>query len=213
MKLKGLYAITDEKWTPAQVLFDSVASALAGGASVVQLRDKTSPMEDLLPIAEALADICLANEALFIINDRVDLAERCGCHGVHLGKDDFNFREARKRLKDKIIGVSCYNDIERAKEFQDAGADYVAFGSFFPSPTKPDAVRAEKDILIRAKESLTVPICAIGGITLDNSGGLISSGADMVAVISSLWGCASIMERAQAFSDKFSKQQFVIRRV
>lgn len=213
MKLKGLYAITDETWTPAPVLLDSVESVLAGGASVVQLRDKRSTTDELLPVAEALAELCHENGALFIINDRIDLAERCDCHGVHIGKDDCDYVEARKILKDKIIGVSCYNDLARAMEFQDAGADYVAFGSFFPSPTKPGAVRAEKDLLLRARESLSIPVCAIGGITLDNAESLISRGADMVAVISSLWGCGSIRERAAAFSDKFRRHSFQIRRI
>jgi thiamine-phosphate pyrophosphorylase len=210
MKLKGLYAITDEKWTPARVMPDAVESALAGGASVVQLRDKTSPLEELLPLADRVAELCHARGAIFIVNDRVDLAERCHCDGVHLGRDDCDFREARKRLGNRIIGVSCYNDLERALEFQDAGADYVAFGSFFPSPTKPDAAKADIELLARAKDVLHVPVCAIGGISLDNVGMLIAGGADMVAVISALWGCGSIMERAAAFSEKFRTPQLVI---
>ena len=202
--LKGLYAITDERLTPFSDLISCVKKALEGGAKIIQLRDKTKKDEELLPIALSLKELCESYGALFIVNDRVSLAAKSDAHGVHIGKDDGTVKEVRLLLgPKKIIGVSCYNDFNRALVMEQAGADYVAFGSFFPSPTKPTAVKAQIDLLKRAKKELTIPICAIGGITVDNASSLIRSGADMVAVISDLWRSKNITKKARIFSNLF----------
>lgn len=203
MNLFGLYAITDNVLTPVSILKESVESALAGGAKLVQLRDKQSSDEDLLSVAEDLYELCDSYDALFIINDRVGLAARCGCHGVHIGREDGEFSHAREMLPDKIIGVSCYGDLERAERMQSKGADYVAFGSMFPSPTKPEAKRVNLSFIEEAKKSLDIPVCVIGGINLDNAMSLVDMGADMVAVISGLWGAKSAKDRALSFSRMF----------
>ena len=202
--LKGLYAITDELLTPYNLILDKVKEALSGGARIIQLRDKTHKDEELISISLKLKDICEEFNCLFIVNDRVNLAKRVGAHGVHIGKDDISLKEARKELGNKaIIGVSCYNRLELATKYEKMGADYVAFGSFFPSPTKPDAVKAEMDLLKKAKRRLNVPICAIGGINRENAGLLVEKGADMVAVISGLWRCKDIQQRSKEISSIF----------
>ncbi len=204
--LRGLYAITDERLTPYSSIISYVKKALQGGAKIIQLRDKSKSDDELLFVAQAIKELCDSFGAFFIVNDRVDLAISSGADGVHIGKDDESITAARLLLgPEKIIGVSCYNDLERALFMEDAGADYVAFGSFFPSPTKPDAVRATVELLEKAKKELSIPICAIGGITLKNAFSLIRAGADMVAVISDLWRPEDkdIVKRASAFSRLF----------
>ena len=207
-RLKGLYAITDEFLTPYDLILDKVKEALSGGARIVQLRDKTHRDEELISISKKLKDLCEEFDSLFIVNDRVSLAKRVKAHGVHIGRDDTSFEKARKELGDEaIIGVSCYNRLELAKEYEKKGADYVAFGSFFPSPTKPDAVKAEVDLLKKAKTKLNVPVCAIGGITRENAILLVEKGADMVAVISGLWKSNDIKKRAKKISSIFRKKK------
>jgi thiamine-phosphate pyrophosphorylase len=206
MELKGLYVITDEKLTPYKdnQIFFKVKEALEGGARIVQLRDKTHSDEFLLPYAKELKRLCKEYQALFIINDRVELAYKVDADGVHLGKDDVSIEVALKILKDKIIGISCYGDLERAKKMEALGASYVAFGSFYPSPTKPEAKRVDKQILVQAKKMLKIPICAIGGITLERAKELITLGADMIAVISDIWKAENIRKRAEGYSKLFS---------
>ena len=202
---RGLYAITDESLGIGEEMFSMVEAALQGGAVFLQLRDKTRSDEVLLSVARRLKALCDEYGALFIVNDRIDLALESDAHGVHLGKDDGDVVLARKVLgKDKIIGVSCYDELDRAKAMKEQGADYVAFGSFFPSPTKPNAVRASISLLRQAKSELCMPVCAIGGITPENAKELIEAGADMLAVISALWGTEDVSHRASVFSRLFS---------
>jgi thiamine-phosphate pyrophosphorylase len=208
MKLAGLYAITDERLTPYEEgkIFQLVEKVLKGGARVVQLRDKTNPDEKLIPIAEKLRELCQAYSALFIVNDRVRLAKEVSADGVHVGKDDEGIALVRKLLpKDAVVGVSCYADLERAKRAQSLGASYVAFGSFFPSPTKPKASLAPFEILEQAKKELSIPICAIGGITLEKAEILLKHGADLIAVISDLWTSKDLEERARGYTELFKK--------
>ncbi|MDM7203052.1 MAG: thiamine phosphate synthase [Thermodesulfobacteriaceae bacterium] len=199
--------MTDEKLTPYEEgkIFKMVELALRGGARIVQLRDKNTPREELLFYALQLKKLCSKFEALFIINDDVMLAKEVDADGVHIGKDDISLEEAVKKLPHKIIGVSCYGDLERALLAQALGASYVAFGSFYPSPTKPHAPTISLEILLYAKKGLTIPICAIGGITLEKAKLLVEYGADMLAVISDIWTSPLIEERARAYANLFKE--------
>ncbi len=187
MKLNGLYAITDEALTPYEDIEKYVSEAISGGAKIVQLRDKSRSDEELFQVAKKIKKICKKNGALFVLDDRVVLAKAVNADGVHIGGEDTPLKLAREILGDKkIIGLSCYGDLDRAKEGVKGGVDYVAFGSFFPSKTKPHAKVVDKSVLKEAKK-LGVPVCAIGGIDVSNGKELIRCGADMLAVINSLW--------------------------
>ncbi|WP_026601252.1 thiamine phosphate synthase [Methylomonas sp. 11b] len=182
----GLYAITQpENKTIAQVVKD-VKAALRGGATVIQYRDK-NPL-DAPQLASRLLEVCHAYDAPLLINDSIELALAVGADGVHLGRDDGDISEARRVLgPNAIIGVSCYNDVAKAQSVAAAGADYVAFGRFFPSGSKPLAAPAEIVSLQRAKQSIDVPIVAIGGILPENGGQLLAAGADLLAVIGGIF--------------------------
>lgn len=205
--LKGLYAITDQVLTPYSngKIFELVELALRNGAKILQLRDKTTPTETLLPISQELKLLCHDYDALFIINDRLDLAKEVKADGVHIGKEDISLEVAKAEFTKGIIGVSCYGDLSRAQRAEALGADYVAFGSFYPSPTKPQSEVISKDILRKAKEILKIPICAIGGITLERAEELITLGADMLAVVSDLWCHTSVEARARAYREIFER--------
>lgn len=182
----GLYAITQpENKTIGQVVKD-VEAALRGGATMIQYRDK-NPV-DAKQLAGQLLKICHAYHAPLLINDSIELALAVGADGVHLGRDDGDISEARRLLgPNAIIGVSCYNDVGKAQSVAAAGADYVAFGRFFPSGSKPLAAPAEIVSLQRAKQSIGVPIVAIGGILPENGGQLLAAGADLLAVIGGIF--------------------------
>ena len=198
--LRGLYVITDTALIPDDQFSTRVAAALRGGARIVQYRDKRDAPDLRLKLATDMVRLCREHGALSIINDDVELAARVGADGVHIGKDDAALNHARERLgQGAIIGVSCYNRLDLALEAEQQGADYVAFGAFFPSRTKPDAVPATLELLATAKQKLHVPLCAIGGITLDNAAPLVSAGADMLAVISAVFAVADIEAAARQF--------------
>jgi len=202
--MKGLYAITDPTLTPGQQLFEAVEAALRGGCRILQYRDKLHEAGDQLQIAQALRHLCADYSALFIVNDDIALTRAVQADGVHLGKDDAAIQDARHYLGSQtIIGISCYNDLQRAKAMVQAGADYVAFGRFFPSRTKPHAQPASLNTLRQAKQQLQIPIVAIGGITLENADQVIEAGADMVAVIQGLFGQADIEQTASKFNQLF----------
>jgi thiamine-phosphate pyrophosphorylase len=200
MALHGLYAITDGALLPADRLVDAVSHAIAGGASMVQYRDKESPPQLRRAQAIALQTLCEARDVPLIINDDIELALHCGAAGVHLGRDDADLATARARLGPKaIIGVSCYADLERARTAAAAGADYLAFGRFFPSATKPAATPADPALLAAARRELQLPLCAIGGITAANAPQLLAAGADLLAVIHGLFGQPDVREAAARF--------------
>ena len=204
MKLSGLYAIT----TPSENLPQQVEAAIAGGARVIQYRDKSSDRPLRLEQAQQLSLICRAADVPLIINDDVELAARVSAAGVHLGRDDIAFSNARRDLGDNaIIGLSCYNDFDLALQAQRQGADYIAFGSFFDSPTKPLAIRADKSLLQRAKQELEITVVAIGGITTDNGKILIEAGADMLAVITALFAQADVEQASRSFAQLFSEEK------
>lgn len=187
--INGLYAITPEV-TDTPELVAMTQQALEGGVSLVQYRNKAADTDLRLHQAHSLARLCQDFQVPFIINDHLDLAIAVGAEGVHLGGEDAPLAEARRRLgAGRIIGISCYDQLDRAIEVEQHGADYVAFGAFFASVTKPGATHAPLDLLTRARQELRLPIIAIGGITSDNAGELIRRGADAVAVSNALF-CA-----------------------
>ncbi len=203
--LRGLYAITDSGLCPDASLSQQVELALAGGCRVVQFRDKRADRDLRLELAGRLLTLCRQHQALLLINDDVLLARDLGAHGVHLGKDDSDPGFARAQLGDEaIIGVSCYNRLELALEAVQQGVDYVAFGRFFPSRTKPGAVQAEAGLLRRARTLIDLPLVAIGGITPENGAPLIAAGADMLAVIHGVFGQPDIAAASRRFSDLFN---------
>ena len=193
----GLYAITDG---PRPDLLDVVAQALAGGARLLQYRDKSTDTVRRHTEAVALRQLCTIHAVPLIINDDVALAQAVAADGVHLGKDDGDIAAARAVLgEDVIIGVSCYDSLARAQAAARAGASYIAFGAFFASPTKPLAPHARLDLL-RQSAALGVPRVAIGGITPDNAASLVEAGADYLAVISAVFGAADVSAAAQCFA-------------
>lgn len=202
--LHGLYAITPDG-VHGPDLVERTAAALRGGARLVQYRDKRADAERRLDEARQLRALCTAAGALLIINDDCELSAAAAADGVHLGRDDAPPGHARTVLgDDAIIGVSCYDSIERAAAAVSAGADYIAFGGFFPSPTKPDAVPAAPDLITRAKATYAVPVCAIGGITPQNGGQLVAAGADMLAVLSGLFSGTDVETSARMYTKLFT---------
>lgn len=197
---RGLYAITDARLLPdLQTLVAAVSSAIAGGARVVQFRDKSSDAAHRRRQAGALLACCRAGGVPLIINDDVELAAQVEADGVHVGADDAAAAQARRRLgRDAIIGVSCYGSLERARQAVTDGADYVAFGSFFPSTTKPEATTVAPRVLSAARQHLSCPLVAIGGITADNGPSLIAAGADMLAVVSAVFAHPTAARSAAA---------------
>jgi len=199
---RGLYAITDG---PRPDLYSAVESALNGGAAILQYRDKSGESERRHAEAASLLAACRRFGVPLIVNDDVDLAAAIGADGVHLGEHDGDIDAARTRLgAAAIIGVSCYDSIDRARQLAAAGADYLAFGAFFPSPTKPLARRAGAGLLRDAK-SLGLPLVAIGGITPDNAQPLIEAGADFVAAISGVFAAADPFAAARRYANLFTQ--------
>lgn len=198
---RGLYVITDGLRPD---LLDVTSQALAGGARLLQYRDKSDDSARRYSEAAALRQLCDTYAVPLIINDDVALALAVAADGVHLGKDDDDLAAARAVLgRDAIIGVSCYDSLRRAKTAAAAGASYIAFGAFFPSPTKPLAPRASIELL-RQSAALDVPRVAIGGITPDNAPSLVEAGADYLAVISAVFGATDVRHAAQSFTDLYS---------
>ncbi len=187
-KLKGLYPIADAQHINANALAHAVDEVLAAGVHIIQYRDKFNSQVVRHKTANNLKQLTKKHDALLIINDDVSLASSIDADGVHLGENDCSISDARHILgPNKIIGASCYNQYYNAVRAQKLGANYVAFGSFFFSPTKPHAPRASIELITQAKKELTLPICAIGGIHKDNMGPLITAGVDMVALISAIF--------------------------
>lgn len=204
--LKGLYVITDGSLAGDLGVIAQVDQALAAGARAVQYRDKTEDRTRRREQAAALAGLCRAAGVPLIINDDVALAAEVQADGVHLGRDDSDLKAARDRLgPGAIIGVSCYNELQRALDAQAAGADYIAFGRFFPSSTKPLAVQADAALLREARPQIRAPIVAIGGITLENGGALIKAGADMLAVIQGVFGQPDVAAACRGFRGLFER--------
>lgn len=204
-RIAGLYAITPDL-CDTDVLCGKVDAALAGGASVVQYRNKTAAPALRREQASRLLAVCNAHRVPLIVNDDLALALEIGADGVHLGKDDGAVAQARAQLGGtRLLGVSCYDSVERGVAAVALGADYVAFGSVYPSRVKPEAVRAGMEVFTAARQHLSVPIVAIGGITLQNADELVAAKVDAVAVISALFDAPDVRKAAQSFTALFQR--------
>jgi thiamine-phosphate pyrophosphorylase len=196
-----LYVVLDRAASAGRDLGDLLDAVIAGGARMIQLRDKSSPSGRLLPLAEQLRARCRDLGAIFIVNDRVDLAVAVGADGVHLGQDDLPPRVARPLLRPgMILGVSTHS-VEQARRAQADGADYVAVGSMFPTRTKPDFELVGPALVRALRPEIRVPLVGIGGITPDNVGDVIRAGADGVAVISAVCGAPDPAAASAHFLD------------
>lgn len=205
-RVAGLYAIADTQYLDDARFVGAVSKAIAGGARIIQYRDKSHDVTARLAQAKKIAALCRQHDVLFIVNDDVALAKESQADGVHLGREDTALTQAREILGPRaIIGVSCYNELARAEAAEKQGADYVAFGRFFPSRTKPQAVQASLDLLREAKKKLRIPVVAIGGITPENGASLIAAGADALAVIEGVFGQADVCAAAERYAKLFTK--------
>lgn len=204
--LRGLYAITPTALCldPPRLLCD-VEAALRGGARLIQYRDKSADPARRLDTALALRALCEQHGAKLIVNDDVELAWAANAHGVHLGLDDAPLHEARRRLgPDRIIGITCQDSLARAQAASEGGADYLAFGAFFLSQTKPNARRATLDLLREARLLTRLPLCAIGGITSGRAPVLIEAGADLIAAVEGVFGAPDIERAARHYAGAFA---------
>jgi thiamine-phosphate pyrophosphorylase len=203
-RLRGLYAITDENLIPETAFAAVIEQALRGGTAIIQYRDKSADETKRLAQATGLRRLCDQYDAVLIINDDTALAKKVAADGVHLGEHDASIEHARSTLgEEAVIGVSCYNQLDRAVAAQAAGADYVAFGAMFTSPTKPLARSASIGLISQARTQLDIPICAIGGIDESNAADVINAGADMTAVISGLFAAKNISRTAETIAGLF----------
>jgi thiamine-phosphate pyrophosphorylase len=212
-QLPGLYAVTPDG-LPETRLLDQVGQALAAGVRLLQYRAKAPGNDETgasaaharAATAGTIAAACRAAGALLIVNDYPALAASVGAHGVHLGRDDGTIADARKYVGNALVGVSCYDSLERALQAEADGADYVAFGAMFPSRVKPSAVRASHELLARARTRLRIPVVAIGGIDLDNAAGILRAGADSLAVISAVFAAPDIGAAVRRFNELFENE-------
>jgi len=203
---RGLYAVTPDD-PDIGLLVGKVRKALAGGARILQYRNKSANAALRREQSVALLALCREARVPLVINDDLGLARAIGADGLHLGRNDISIGAARARLgEDRLLGVSCYDRLELALAAREAGADYVAFGSAFPSATKPEATRAPLSLYREASARLDSPIVAIGGITTENAHAVIEAGADAVAVISALFDAPDIEAAARSFSRLFDKK-------
>jgi thiamine-phosphate pyrophosphorylase len=204
--LQGLYAITPD-WPDTRRLLAASEAILAGGCRLLQYRNKAASDCHRQEQAVALRGLTRRHGALLIINDDVDLALFAEADGVHLGETDGELQAARERLgSDRILGASCYQSLDLARAAARAGVDYVAFGSFYPSISKPQARRADPALLSAAHAETGLPVCGIGGIALDNAEPLLQAGADMLAVITALYDAADPRLAAQQFITLFKEK-------
>lgn len=203
--LRGLYAITPDEPDEARLL-GMAGAALDGGAQLLQFRDKTNDVARRQRLARAMQGMCRQHGARFIVNDDLALALAIDADGVHLGGEDGDLAAARRALPPgRLLGASCYADLDRARAAAAAGADYVAFGAVCTSPTKPAAVRAPLDLFTRWRGESAVPVCAIGGVTLGAAPDIIFAGADLLAVITDLFAAPDVSARAAAYQHLFEE--------
>jgi thiamine-phosphate pyrophosphorylase len=187
--LSGLYVITDKKLIERDNFIETVEKSIKGGARIVQLREKETFYDEIILLAKELLKVTKKYDVPLIINDSPEIARETGADGVHLGGDDTSIDNARSLLgSEAIIGVSCYNQIERGLNAVKSGADYVAFGTPYNTPTKPDREPTSIEILNKAVNLINIPVFAIGGITKDNAKAILETGVDGIAVITSVFG-------------------------
>jgi len=203
-----LYLITPPRLDDLARFGHTLAQALdAGDVAALQIRLKDAPDDVIAAAVDALTPIAHARDVAVILNDRPDLAARLGCDGVHIGQQDGTYAEARRLVgKDRMVGVTCHDSRHLAMEAAEAGADYVAFGAFFPTTTKDAPTRAEPEILSIWQESMEVPCVAIGGITVETARSLAAAGADFLAVSAGVWSHADGPAAAvKAFNEEIAK--------
>ena len=184
---KGLYVITDEKLTPNDTAVEQVRTVLQEGVKIIQYRNKRDTDSDVEEICIQIQQLCTLYGAKFIIDDRPHLAQKIQADGLHIGRNDISLQEARMIFPNGIIGVSCYGSVRKALEAQNDGANYVAFGSFYHSPTKPHSGIVSMSVMAKAKEALSIPICAIGGINVTNIHEISAHAPDMISVVSAVF--------------------------
>ena len=202
-----LYLITPPALDPDRFAHELEEALEGGDVACVQLRLKDVSDDAIRRAARVLKRVAQDKGAAFIMNDRPNLAAELDCDGVHVGEEDASYAEARRLLgRDRIVGVTCGNSRDRAIAAAEAGADYVAFGAFFPSGTKAAKHRASPEILDWWSETTIVPCCAIGGITQQNCGPLVEAGADFIAVIGAIWSHAQGPRRAVALFNEVFKR-------
>lgn len=203
--MKGVYAITDESLLPGTLLAERVEAALAGGIALLQYRNKSADNAQQLAEGRLLKSLCRQYRTPLLINDNLELCIALGANGVHLGQSDTGLQTARARLgAEAIIGVTCHSDLALARKAEQEGASYVAFGRFYPSNTKPDARPASLEVLHQARQALTLPIVAIGGINAENGAALLDAGADMLAVIHYLFAFPDVTARVRQLNTLFT---------
>ncbi len=205
--LKGLYAITDNKLIQRDRFIETVEKAVRGGAKIIQLREKDTPLKEVIKLGGRLLEISRNYRVPLIINDSPELAKEIGADGVHLGKDDQGIFEARRLLGSKaIVGISCYGEIERGLWAEREGADYVAFATPFFTPTKPERKPTPFEILREAKRRITqIPVFAIGGINKENAPSVLETGVDGIAVIAYIFGSPEPEKAARCLASLFEK--------
>ncbi len=199
----GVYAITDCENITADELLSKTESILSVGVALFQYRNKTKDQTKKRTLAVALQSLCKKYKTPFIVNDDLILTKEIAADGIHLGQHDTDIDTARSVLGDKIIGVSCYNDFNRAVIAEQSGADYIAFGAFFPSSTKPEAVQANIELIIKSKEVFNIPVVAIGGITPENAKQLINAKVDFLAVITGIYSTGDAASSTLAYNNLF----------
>ena len=200
--IQGLYAVTPDTLN-TQLLCEKVAAALQGGASMVQYRNKAADAGLRLRQASALLALCRSHSVPLIINDHLDLCAQIDADGLHLGATDCDLGAARRLLGDaKILGASCYNQLDLAVKAEAAGASYVAFGACFSSQTKPNATKADLSLF---QTILNIPKVAIGGITLENAPQVIAAGANSIAVVGALFGADDISDTSRQFASLYAQ--------
>ena len=201
--MRGLYLVTPN-WDDTEKLILATDAALGAGAALVQYRPKEAGPDLRREQATALLALCRRHGRPLVINDHVDLCQAIDADGVHLGHTDAGVREARALLgKDKIVGASCYGELALARAAVEAGASYVAFGGFYPSPVKKYTFVTPPEILDQARAEFTLPIVVIGGMTPLNAAPLTARGADMVAAITSVYGADNPATAARSFGALF----------
>jgi thiamine-phosphate pyrophosphorylase len=198
--MRGLYPITPNT-ADTDALLRKVEEALRAGVAMLQYRNKSISKDKRLLQAKELAPLARGYGVPLIVNDDVEIALAVGANGAHLGEDDGDLAAARVKLAGKILGASCYDSLESARTAVRSGADYVAFGAVFPSPTKPDAKRAPLSLF---GHDLGVPLCAIGGITLEDAPAVIAAGASLLAVITDVFDAPDIGARTSQYRKLFS---------
>jgi thiamine-phosphate pyrophosphorylase len=201
-RLSGLYAIVDTDALKGRSHIEAAEGIIRGGCKIIQLRDKTTAKNELLPIARALKELCTRSGVLFIINDYLDIALAVAADGLHVGQEDLPVKEARQLLPvDMLLGCSTHS-VEQAVAAVQDGADHLGFGAIYPTPSKQDYKLAGIERLKQVRQAMKVPLVAIGGITAENAAEVIAAGASAVAVISAILGAADITAATRQLIEK-----------